>query len=199
MALTSAADCDNFAYMKLLPVLSVAVALGLVACDTTNSSISSGAFNPLLPPGSGVRLADAPVPLKPGDHVRAIVDNTAFFNKLPQGDADADKILPRDTPMKVIRIAGTYFQVELDSTGEVGYVPSVMVEDRNASPPQPPGTLPPGTLPPGTLPPGTLPPGTLPPGTLPPGTLPPAPVPAVNPAVVPPDGAIPTVIDPAGE
>ena len=170
--------------MKLLPLLSAAVALGLVACDTMNSPISSGDFNPLLPPGSGIRLADAPVPLKPGDHVRAIVENTAFFNKLPKGDADADKILSRDTAMKVIRIAGTYLQVELDSSGEVGYVPSVMVEDRNTRPTPPPGS------------PTDIQVYPPPPGTPTPGTPTPAPLPAVDPAPLPPDGAIPTVIDP---
>ena len=159
--------------MKPIPLLSVAVALGLVACDTFNSPISSSDFNPLLPPGSGGRLADLPVPLKPGDHVRAVVDNTAFFKQLPQGDADATKTLPQDTPMKVIRIAGTYLQVELDSSGEVGYVPSVMVADRNASPTPPPGSPAEVQVYP-----------------------PPAPLPAVDPAGLPPDGAIPTVMEP---
>ena len=173
MALTPEKDCDIYSPMKLLPLLSAAVALGLVACDTMNAPISSGDFNPLLPPGSGVRLADTPVPLKPGDHVRAVVENTAFFKKLPQGDADATKTLPLDTAMKVIRIAGTYLQVELDSSGEVGYVPSIMVADRNARPTPPPGSPAEVQIYP-----------------------PPAPLPAVDPAGLPPDGAIPTVIDP---
>ncbi|KAB2641225.1 MAG: hypothetical protein DVB26_05260 [Verrucomicrobia bacterium] len=162
--------------MKPIPFLSAAVALGLVACDTINAPISGGDFNPLLPPGSGTRLADTPVPLKPGDHVRAVVDNSAFFKQLPQGDSDADKTLPLDTPMKVIRIAGTYLQVELDSSGEVGYVPSVMVADRNARPT--PATASPAAV------------QVYPP---------PAPLPAVDPAGLPPEGAIPTVMDPAGE
>ncbi|KAB2640336.1 MAG: hypothetical protein DVB25_04170 [Verrucomicrobia bacterium] len=164
--------------MKLLPLLSAATALGLVACDTITAPISSGDFNPLSPPGSGVKLADAPAQLKPGDHVRAVVNNTAFYHKLPQGDGDADKTLGRDTPMKVIRIAGTYLQVELDTSGEVGFVPAVMVEDRNARPTTPPNSSAEVQVYP------------------PPGTLPPLPLPAVDPAGLPPEGAIPTVMDP---
>ena len=141
--------------------------------------ISSSDFNPLLPPGGWVKLADSPVTFKPGEHVRATVDNTAFFKKLPKGDADADKTLIRDTNMKVIRVAGTYLQVELDSSGEVGYVPSVMVEDRNAHPVPPPGS------------PGEF--QVYPPL---PGAGPVVPLPAVDPAGLPPEGAIPTVIDP---
>ena len=65
--------------MKTISLLSAAAALGLVASDNMTSPMSSGNFNPLLPPGSGVRMTDAPATLKPGDHVRAIVDSTAFF------------------------------------------------------------------------------------------------------------------------
>jgi len=144
------------------------------------SPISSSDFNPLLPPGGGVKMADAPAAFRPGDHVRAIVDNTAFFKKLPKGDADADKTLIRDTNMKVIRVAGTYLQVELDNTGEVGYVPSVMVEDRNAHPAPPQGSAA-----------GAY--QVYPPL---PGSGPAVPLPSVDPAGQPPEGAIPTVIDP---
>lgn len=164
--------------MKSLPLLTAAAALAIAACESLNSPISSSDFNPLLPPGGGTTLAGNPVGFRPGDHVRAAVDNTAFFKQLPKGDADADKTLIRDTHMKVIRVAGSYLQVELDQSGEVGYVPSVMVENPSAQP----ATLPPS---PGEY--QVYPPL---PGT---GT----PLPAVEPPVVtPPEGAIPTVIDP---
>ena len=60
------------------------------------------------------------------------MDNTAFFKNRPKGDADADKLLVRGTSMKVISTADSYVKVELDS-GEVGFVPSVMLEDPNAA------------------------------------------------------------------
>ena len=165
--------------MKPLPLLSAAAALGLAACDTMNAPISSSDFNPLLPPGGGVKVADKPAGFKPGEHVRAAMDGTAFFKKLPKGDVDADKTLSRDTNMKVIRIAGSYLQVELDHTGEVGYVPAVMVEDPNARPVAP------------TTSPGEY--QVYPPL---PGAGGNIPLPSVDPAGAPPDGAIPTVIDP---
>ena len=62
-----------------------------------------------------------------GQFVRACVDNTAFYLKRPKGDADADKLLRRGASMKVISASGDYLKVELDS-GEVGFVPPVMVE-----------------------------------------------------------------------
>jgi hypothetical protein len=144
-----------------------------------NSPISSGDFDPLLPPGGGIKTTAGQAGFKAGDHVRASMDGTAFFKRLPKGDADADKTLIRNTNMKVIRVSGSYLQVELDNTGEVGYVPAVMVENPNAQPPALP--LSPDAIP-------VYPP--LPgPGN---GT----PLPSVDPTGVPPEGAIPTVIDP---
>lgn len=168
--------------MKPLPIMSAFVALGLAACENMNTPISSSDFDPLLPPGAGVKLADGAAGFKPGDHVRAAMDNTAFFKKLPKGDADADKTLVRDTNMKVIRVAGSYLQVELDTSGEVGYVPSVMVEDRNARPTPPTAPLP-----------NANEIQVYPPL---PGTGRDTPLPSVDPAGAPPEGAIPTVIDP---
>ena len=166
--------------MKPLPLLSAAAALGLAACDTMNAPISSNSdFDPLLPPGSGVKLTDSAAGFKPGDHVRAAMDGTAFFKKLPKGDADADKTLPRDTNMKVVRIAGSYLQVELDTSGEVGYVPTVMAENPNARP--------------ATAPNSPYETQVYPPL---PGAVTPTPLPSADPSGAPPEGAIPTVIDP---
>lgn len=69
--------------------------------------------------------------IRPGGFAIAAIDNTAFYTVRPRGDADADKLLRRGTSMKVIATAGSYYRVELDS-GEVGFVPTVMVEDPNA-------------------------------------------------------------------
>ena len=95
----------------------------------------------------------------------------------PKDGSEASKLLPRGTSMKVISSTDSYLKVELDS-GEVGYVPMVMVEDPNAA-----ATLPYGTNP-----------GEI-------QVYPPLggygePLPPVAPGEMPPDGAIPTVIDP---
>ncbi len=144
-----------------------------------NSPISSSDFNPLLPPGGGVPLAGDQPGFRAGDHVRAMMDNTAFFKRLPKGDADADKTLVRDTKMKIIRVAGSYLQVELDNTGEVGYVPAIMVEEPTTKAAALPGS------------PNEY--QVYPPL---PGSGGGTALPPVDPAGQPPEGAIPTVIDP---
>jgi hypothetical protein len=80
--------------------------------------------------------------------------------------------------MKVISSANSYVKVELDS-GEIGFVPSVMLEDPNAAP---------ATL---TTNPGEY--QVYPPL---PGTGVGQPLPPLDPTGLPPEGAIPTVIDP---
>ncbi|MEI6818475.1 MAG: hypothetical protein WCL19_02625 [Verrucomicrobiota bacterium] len=119
--------------MKCLSVLSAVVAFcSLVSCETTMNPISSSSFDPLRQPGSGQLAKTEVAPgFTPGQFVQAAIDNTAFFKKAPGGDADADKILGRATSMKVISISGSYVKVELDS-GEIGYVPAVMLEDPKA-------------------------------------------------------------------
>jgi hypothetical protein len=165
--------------MKCIPALSAIAVLGLAACDTMTGPISSGDFDPLRPPGgnvgSGVTTTSA---FKAGQFVRASINNTAFFKTRPKGDADADKLLTQGTSMKVISNSGSYVKVELDS-GEVGFVPSVMLEDPNAAPTTP------------MMNPGEY--QVYPPL---PGTGIGEPLPPLDPTGLPPDGAIPTVIDP---
>ncbi len=105
------------------------------------------------------------------------MDNTAFFKNRPKGDADADKLLKRGTSMKVISTSGSYLKVELDS-GEIGFVPSVMAENPNAA--QGGAPLAPGEF-------QVYPPLNTGAGL---------PLPIIDPSGLPPEGAIPTVIDP---
>lgn len=165
--------------MKLLPAYTAVITLGVVACDTMNQPISSGDFDPLRPPGStsGASLASGPT-FKAGQFVRAMMDNTAFFKNRPKGDVDADKLLLRGTSMKVISTVDSYIKVELDS-GEVGFVPAIMVEDPSAA--TAPGMQP-------------VNPGEF-------QVYPPVggygePLPTIPSGEMPPEGAIPTVIDP---
>ncbi len=165
--------------MKCIPALSAIASLGLVACDTMTGPISSGDFDPLRPPGGNVGSNVSTVTtFKAGQFVRASMNNTAFFKNKPKGDGDADKLLTQGTSMKVISTSGSYVKVELDS-GEVGFVPSVMLEDPNAAASMPltnPGEY-----------------QVYPPM---PGTGIGEPLPPLDPTGLPPDGAIPTVIDP---
>ena len=96
---------------------------------------SNGGFDPLRTPGAQLANENvgAPPRIRPGQFVVAAIDNTAFYNQRPGPETEADKLLKRGTSMKVISISGSFMRVELDS-GEVGFVPSVMLEDPNAMP-----------------------------------------------------------------
>lgn len=163
--------------MKYIPALSLTAVLSLVACESMNRPLtSSGSFDPLSAAGGGgssVNTVSA-TSFKPGQFVRAAIDTTAFFSKRPKGDADADKILPRDTQMKIIGTDSSYVKVELDS-GEIGFVPSVMVYDPNA----PAAGLPEGNY------------TVYPPAD---GS---APIPVFDASGLPPAGSVPPVIDPS--
>ncbi len=163
--------------MKCTPAISALAFLSLAACDTMTGPVSSGGYNPLLPAGSSnLSTPTTSTMFSAGQFVRSSMDNTAFFKARPKGDADADKLLARNTSMKVISTSDSYVKVELDS-GEVGFVPSVMLEDPNAAA-QAPVTAP-----------GEY--QVYPPL---PGSG--QPLPVIDPAGLPPEGAIPTVIDP---
>ncbi len=120
--------------MKCLSVLpTIAAFVSLVACGTSTGPMMDSGIDPLRQPGSNqLPRTDATSAFTAGQFVQAAIDNTAFFKNRPNGDTDADKLLKRETSMKVISISGSYVKVELDS-GEVGFVPSVMVEDPKAT------------------------------------------------------------------
>lgn len=116
---------------RLLAIPAVAV-LGLSGCESLNAPISSSEYNPLSVPGSGPVAAETSrVNFKPGQYVRTSMQDTGFFRSRPRGNADADRLLGRETRMKVVSSDSSYVRVELDS-GEVGFVPAVMVEDISA-------------------------------------------------------------------
>ena len=166
------------AAMKRISAISAVIVLGLAACDTMTRPITNGDFDPLRPPGSVKPNTNPGVTFTAGQFVRSTMDNTAFFKNRPKGDSDADKLLPRGTSMKVISQSDSYVKVELDS-GEVGYVPSVMLENPNAAAVGPEVGPHPGEI-----------------LVYPPLNGGNQPLPLVKPSEQPPDGAIPTVIDP---
>ena len=99
-----------------------------------NRPISSGSFDPLAPPGSGsqIGLSNYGPDLSPGTFVTANIPNTAFYKNKPKGNEDADKLLDQGTNMKIVSADTNHVKVELDS-GEVGWVPSVMVASPNTA------------------------------------------------------------------
>jgi hypothetical protein len=161
---------------KLLTAPSL-FAIVLASCGTMNEPIGFGSVDPLRTPGSdsNLQLADTDN-FSAGQFVQAAVGNTAFFSKRPKGETHADKLLQKGTSMKVISSIDSYLKVELDS-GEIGFVPSVMVEGSTGTSEAPPINSNEIQLYPPVYGAGQ-------------------PLPPVAPAEQPPAGAIPTVIDP---
>ncbi len=160
---------------------SVPLALAFAACSSMNSPVSSSSFDPLRPPGTSLQPASTTngPELSPGQFVSANIANTAFYKNKPKGSEDADKLLTYGAQMKIISVDSNYVKVELDS-GEVGYVPSVMVATPDTS------------ITPEVLPlDGAY--QVYPPL---PGGGPMEPLPVIDPGGLPPDGSIPAIIDP---
>jgi len=158
----------------------VPVAIAMAACNSMNSPVTSSSFDPLRPPGTSLQPASASYgpELSPGQFVSANIPNTAFFKNKPKGSEDADKVIALGTQMKIIEMDSNYVKVELDS-GEVGYVPSVMVSSTDMTSPD-------------LLPlDGAY--QVYPPL---PGGYPTEPLPVIDPGGLPPDGSIPAIIDP---
>ncbi|MGJ8643173.1 MAG: hypothetical protein ACSHX9_07175 [Luteolibacter sp.] len=165
--------------MKTLSLLILPAALAMVACETMNAPLSSGSFDPLRPPGTGLQgSSDSDSELTPGQFVTASIPNTAFYKEKPKDNQDADKLLDVGTAMKVVSVDSNFVKVELDS-GETGYVPSVMLNTGTEEPPQ----FLPGD---GMFP--VYPP--LPEG----GNV--EPLPFLDPNGLPPGDSIPAIIDP---
>ncbi|MFC7337676.1 hypothetical protein ACFQY0_10850 [Haloferula chungangensis] len=107
-----------------------AAALVLASCGG-GGSFNGGGYDPLdAAGGMGTQVGVADTGIRPGAFVKTSMNNAAFFRNKPDGNASADKVLPANTPMKVIAVEGSYVKGELDS-GEVGYVLSVQVIDHN--------------------------------------------------------------------
>ena len=95
--------------------------------------MTSSSFDPLAPPGSMQNSDSSFGPeFSPGQFASAAIDNTAFYGNKPTGDEEASKLLDRGTQMKIVEISTNHMKVELDS-GEVGWVPSVMVSSGDSA------------------------------------------------------------------
>jgi hypothetical protein len=153
--------------------------LAIVSCEMVNQPITSSSFDPLVTPGGGVKT-DNPTfgpELSPGSFVTATIPNTAFYRNKPKAGEDASKLLTQGTNMKIVSPESDFVQVELDS-GEVGWVPAVMISS---------GMSATETFPTD----GTY--QVYPPL---PDTGPIEPLPPIDAGGLPPEGAIPAIIDP---
>ena len=114
---------------------SLMVALGaLVSCESFNQPIS-GSFDPLDSPGSRAAADDSLSEVGPGysagQYVETSVPSAALYARMPRANEQPYRTLAMGTPLRVISTEGTYVKVELES-GDIGYVPSIMVGNRQS-------------------------------------------------------------------
>lgn len=117
---------------KCFPLVPVAALLS--SCADFNKPLDSG-FNPLDPPGLRTEqdVVDVTGPAyTPGQWLETTIPSTAFYDDLPSANDQPKRQLEAGTVLKVISTEGTYVRVELES-GDVGYVPSIMVAERPAA------------------------------------------------------------------
>lgn len=123
------------------PLILLSIALGLMSCNvlqTIQRPISNGgSFNPLMAPvnqsSSQVLEVTTTEDFTPGQWIETSMPNTTFFTEIPKADATADKVLQVGSSMKYISSKESYVRVELDS-GDLGYIPKFMVDERSATP-----------------------------------------------------------------
>lgn len=148
--------------MKQTLILSLSsLALTLVSCDFNQPLPGSDVYNPLNAPGAGAGLGVVD-PYGPsysaGSFLQTTSATTAFFLRFPKGTEQPDKTLPDYTDVKVISIKGSYVKVEVVNSGDVGYVPSIMLGEKR-SPNEVPVTVSPHEIPvtPGLAPEAEIP------------------------------------------
>ena len=120
--------------MKYSVLLPLTATLSLISCSqiTSLQEPISSEYNPLDGPNAPSLRNQSFRPTgptyQPGEWVETAMPNSTFFNKIPRGNASADKVLSQGSPLKVISTKGTYLKVELEG-GSVGYIPSIMVAE----------------------------------------------------------------------
>ena len=112
----------------------VSVSVVLVSCGGMNRAMDGG-YNPLDSPGGASAGQQDPYgPMfAPGSFLQTVSSSTAFFVRFPNTEDQPNKILSDYTDVKVISTRGAYVKVEVVNTGEVGYVPSIMLGEKRSS------------------------------------------------------------------
>jgi hypothetical protein len=67
----------------------------------------------------------------PGSYVEVTDANAGLYRRFPKGDMQPSTKLVPGTQLKVLSEKGSYVRVETES-GQIGYVPAIMVRDRMA-------------------------------------------------------------------
>ena len=115
--------------MKRTSIITIPLlACTLGSCDFYQPLPNNG-YNPLDTAGGNQAAAMDPNRslFTPGAFLQTVSPMAAFYSKYPKDMEQPNKTLPDNTDVKVISIKGTYVKVEVVDSGDVGYIPSVML------------------------------------------------------------------------
>ena len=118
----------------LVPLVSALIWCSLVSCNNDHRP-SSGGRGWSGPPRAipADELDDYGPDFTPGSYLQTINPSSPFFMSFPRIEDQPYKLLPDSTEVKVVSLKGSYAKVEVVRSGEVGYVPSIMLGEKRLS------------------------------------------------------------------
>ncbi len=119
----------------VVPLVSVLIWCQLVSCSNSYQPSSSSDRGWSGPPRAipADELDDYGPDFTPGSYLQTINPSSPFFMSYPRIEDQPYKLLPDSTEVKVVSLKGSYAKVEVVRSGEVGYVPSIMLGEKRSS------------------------------------------------------------------
>ena len=119
----------------VVPLVSVLIWCQLVSCSNSYQPSSSSDRGWSGPPRAipADELDDYGPDFTPGSYLQTINPSSPFFMSYPRIEDQPYKLLPDSTQVKVVSLKGSYAKVEVVRSGEVGYVPSIMLGEKRSS------------------------------------------------------------------
>ena len=118
----------------VVPLVSVLIWCQLVSCSNSYRPSSSDRGWSGPPRAIPADELDAYGPdFTPGSYLQTINPSSPFFMSYPRIEDQPYKLLPDSTEVKVVSLKGSYAKVEVVRSGEVGYVPSIMLGEKRSS------------------------------------------------------------------
>ena len=117
----------------VMPLVSVLIWCQLVSCSNSyrpSSSDRGWSGPPRAIPAD--ELDDYGPDFTPGSYLQTINPSSPFFMSYPRIEDQPYKLLPDSTEVKVVSLKGSYAKVEVVLSGEVGYVPSIMLGEKRS-------------------------------------------------------------------
>ena len=117
----------------LVPLVSALIWCSLVSCNNDHRPSSGGRGWSGPPRAIPADELDAYGPdFTPGSYLQTINPSSPFFMSYPRIEDQPYKLLPDSTEVKVVSLKGSYAKVEVVRSGEVGYVPSIMLGEKRS-------------------------------------------------------------------